>query len=153
MPQLRVDTRPLYRGPARHTLLAGAVVVCMVLVGASCGDDKPTGSSATPTTTTPEEKQSTDAEVSAGLKALPSLVDAAVAAAGSGAGTAAFEPIEASWRTYEGTVRAKESDIYLAIEDEFANLQQAIDEKDAAKAEAAKTKIVAAANQYLAKHP
>jgi hypothetical protein len=153
MPRISVDTRPHLRGPARNALVAGAAAVCLALVGVACGDDKPSGSSATSATTAPEEKQSRDAEVSAGLKALPALVDAAVAAASSGNGTAAFEPIEASWRTYEGTVRAKESDIYLAIEDEFANLQKAIDEKDAAKAEAAKTKIVAAANQYLAKHP
>ena len=153
MPRTSIDSRPLHRGPALHALVAGAAAVCLVVVGAACGDDKPSGSTATTATTTPEDKQSTDAEVTAGLKALPALVDAAVAAASSGNGTAAFEPIEASWRTYEGTVRTKESDIYLAIEDEFANLQKAIDEKDAAKAEAAKTKLVAAANQYLAKHP
>jgi hypothetical protein len=132
------------------------VAVGLAVVGAGCGSDNSSGSSATTVaaaTTAPEEKQSTDAEVAAGLKALPALVTAAVAKVSGGDGTAAFEPVEESWRTYEGTVRAKESDIYLAIEDGFSSLQKAIDDKDAAKAEEAKTAIVTAANQYLAKHP
>jgi hypothetical protein len=66
---------------------------------------------------------------------------------------AAFAPIEASWQTYEGTVRTKEPDLYLAIEDGFANLMSAIDDKDTSKADQAKVAIAAAADQYLAKHP
>ena len=131
------------------------VAVAVALWAAACGGDN-SGSSATTAgaaTTTPEEKQSTDAEVTTGLKALPALVDAAAAKVSSGDGTSAFEPIEASWKTYEGTVRAKEQDLYLAIEDGFANLQKAIDGKDAAKAAEAKAAITTAADQYLAKHP
>jgi hypothetical protein len=132
------------------------VVVGVALGAVACGGDNSGSSSSTTAgvpTTTPEEKQSTDAEVTAGLKALPALVEAAVAKVSTGDGTAAFEPIEASWKTYEGTVRAKEQDLYLAIEDGFANLQKAIDAKDAAQAAAAKAAVATAADQYLAKHP
>ena len=104
--------------------------------------------------TTPEEKQSTDAEVSAGLTALPPLVgDGAAGTSIVRSRRRASSRSRQSWRTYEGTVRAKEPDIYLAIEDEFANLQKALDDGDAAVAEDAQTKIQAAVDEYLAKHP
>ena len=140
-------------------MLRGRLLILAVGLGlavAACGGDNSSGSTtatAATATTAPEEKVSTDAEVSAGLKALPLLVDAAVAKVGTGDGTSAFEPIEASWKTYEGTVRAKEPDLYLAIEDGFSNLQNAIDAKDSAKAADAKAAITGAADQYLAKHP
>lgn len=141
------------RGIRRRAVLVMVPLVLGEVV--ACGGDN-RGSSATTAaaaTTTPEQRQSTDAAVAAGLKGLAALVDAAAAKVATGDGTAAFEPVEASWQTFEGTVRAKEPDIYLAIEDGFANLTNAIDAKDVAKAAEAKTAIAAAADQYLAKHP
>jgi hypothetical protein len=137
-----------------------SAIAVLATVAAACGNDDGASnrtdvavSESASGATTPEEKQSTDAEVSAGLQALPALVTIAAATIGTSAAAAAFEPIEASWRTYEGTVRSKEPDIYLAIEDEFANVQKALDDGDAAVAEAAQTKIQAAADEYLTKHP
>jgi hypothetical protein len=132
------------------------VTVAAGLALAACGSGSSNGSSTTAAavgTTAPEAKQSTDAEVTAGLKALPGLVASAAAKVSTGDGEAAFGPIEASWQTYEGTVRTKEQDLYLTIEDNFANLKKAIDAKDAAKVAEAKAAIETAAEQYLAKHP
>ncbi len=148
----------LFRPSTRCSVAIGALAV-LATTTAACGDDdgasNRTDVAVIETTggTTPEEKQSTDAEVSAGLKALPALVAAAAATVGTSAAADAFEPIEASWQTYEGTVRSKEQDIYLAIEDEFANVQKALEDGDAAVAEAAHTKIQAAVDEYLTKHP
>jgi hypothetical protein len=137
--------------------LAAATAAAIVLGAAGCGDDDDSSAAATApagaVTTTPEERQVSDAEVTAGLKALPALVAAAVATVGTDAAKSAFEPIEASWQSYEGTVRTKEQDLYLTIEDNFANLQKALTDgskDDAAKAQAA---IDKAASDYLAKHP
>jgi hypothetical protein len=135
----------------RVTGAIGAVLLAVGLLGVACGGDDSSGSTAA--TTSPEQKQSTDAEVSAGLKALPALVVATVAAVGTSNAEARLDAIEESWRTYEGTVRAKEQELYLQIEDGFGSLKQAVDAKDAAAAAAARKSIEDAANEYLAKHP
>jgi hypothetical protein len=137
-----------------------AMAAAIVLSAAACGDDDDSSGATTvaaasggTTTTTPEERQVSEAEVTAGLKGLPALVATAVAAVGTDAASEAFEPIEASWETYEGTVRTKEADLYLAIEDGFAKLQKALSEGNKADATEAQSAIQQAASDYLAKHP
>ncbi len=141
-----------------RAMAATAVAASIVVGAASCGDDDDStvataAAAASGATTAPEERQVSDAEVTAGLKALPALVATAVAAVGTDAATEAFEPIEASWETYEGTVRTKEADLYLAIEDGFAKLQKALSDDNKADATEAQTAIDKAASDYLAKHP
>lgn len=129
----------------------------IVLGAAACGDDDDSTAATTAPaasgSTTPEERQVSDAEVTAGLTALPPLVATAVAAVGTDAAKTAMEPIEASWESYEGTVRTNEPDLYLTIEDNFANLQKALDEDNKADAAKAQAAIEQAASDYLAKHP
>ena len=156
---MRSLSADLPRAAARRLVSIGGLAL-VGTVAVACGSDDGASNrsdvAVTGTTTagtTPEQQQSSDTEVAAGLGALPTLVATAVATVGTPAATAAFEPIEASWRTYEGTVRSKEQDIYLAIEDGFANLQTALADGDAATAKDAETTISAAADQYLAKHP
>jgi hypothetical protein len=140
----------------RVVALSAATVVGLAATG--CGGDD--GASArsdagqiSAADTTPEERQVSDAEVTAGLTAMKPLVAAAAASVATDAASGAFEPIEATWRTFEGTVRTKEQDLYLAIEDGFAALQQALADKDAAAATKAQAAIDDAASQYLAQHP
>jgi hypothetical protein len=152
-PKCRGNT-PMGRGRAA---LAAAMAAAIVVGAAACGDDD-ASSAATPTAsgaagTTPEERQVRDAEVTAGLKALPALVATAVATVGTDAAKSAFEPIEASWASYEGTVRTKEPDLYLTIEDNFANLQKALTDGTRDAATKAQSAIGTAASDYLAKHP
>src|SRR6476469_3108997 len=111
----------------RSSLLALAAAALISLPLASCGKDdggsaQSDGGSASAAaeTTSTEERQVSDQEVTVGLRSMKPLVAAAVATAGTGAATAAFDPIEAKWRTFEGTVRTKEQDLYLAIEDGFS---------------------------------
>jgi hypothetical protein len=141
----------------RRAALATALAVVIVLGAAACGDDDDSTAATTAPAasggTTPEERQVSDAEVTIGLKALPALVAAAVATTGSDAAKDALEPIEASWASYEGTVRTKEQDLYLTIEDNFANLQKALTEENKADAAKAQAAIEQAASDYLAKHP
>ena len=136
--------------------VATAVAATIVLGAAACGDDDDSTAGTTSTgatTTAPEERQVSDADVTAGLKALPALVATAVATVGTDAAKEAFEPIEASWETYEGTVRTKEADLYLAIEDGFAKLNKALSDGNKADATEAQSAIQQAASDYLAKHP
>lgn len=139
-----------------RTVSAATLVATLVLGVASCGGDDDSSTATTAPSaggTTPEERQVTDAEVTTGLKALPALVSTAVAAVGTGASETAFEPIEQSWESYEGTVRAKEPDLYLAIEDNFERLKQALGDGSKDEATKAQAAIEQAADDYLAKHP
>jgi hypothetical protein len=139
-------------------LTAGTVVLALGLGAAACGSDSDGSSTAgsgssSSSGTSPEERQVTDADVTAGLQKMPALFAAAVAAAGTGDAAAKFEAIEENWREFEGTVRTKEPDLYISFEDELSNLKKAMDGGDSAKAAETKAKLESIAGQYQAKHP
>ena len=131
---------------------AGVGVVTFAMVGAACGDDAG-GSATTTAVASPEEHRATDAEVTAGLKALSPLEDAAIAAIGSAGADAKYEAVFEQWEAVEGTVKANDADLYLSFEDELSNLKSAIAGQDSAKAQAAKTELAALTSQYLSAHP
>jgi hypothetical protein len=136
--------------------LAGTVTIVIGLLGAGCGGDNSSSSSSTAaaaTTAAPEDIKVSDAEVTAGFKALPPLIDATIAAAGTSGATAAYEAVFTKWASFEGTVRDKDSATYLDFEDQLANLKKAATSGDKAAAETAKTKLTDLTNQYLAAHP
>ena|SRR5215213_8847977 len=118
----------------------------------ACGNDD-SGTEAATTTVAPEDVKVSDADVTAGLKAMPGLVDAAIAAAGTGAADGQYEEVHEKWESIEGTIRDKSSDLYIAMEDELASLRTAVTDGDKAKAEQAKTKLTELINQYLGQNP
>jgi hypothetical protein len=140
--------------------VATAMAAAIVLGATACGDDDDDSTAATTApaasgaaTTTPEERQVSDAEVTAGLTALPPLVATAVATVGTDAAKEAYEPVHDSWESYEGTIRTKEPDLYLAIEDGLEKLNKALSEDDKTDAAEAQSAIQQAASDYLVKHP
>jgi hypothetical protein len=145
--------RPTRPRTLRALLAVGAGVVTLVLVGAACGDDDSAGSATTTAAASPEAHRATDAEVTAGLEALPALEDAAIAAMGSADADAKYEALFEQWEEIEGTVKANDADLYLSFEDELSNLKSAITDQDADKAQAAKTELANLTSQYLSAHP
>jgi hypothetical protein len=146
------DARRARLRTLRALLGAGVGVVTLAVVGAACGDDSG-GSATTTAVAAPEEHRATDADVTAGLKALPALEDAAIAAIGSGGADAMYEAVFEQWEAVEGTVKANDADLYLSFEDELSNLKSAIADQDAAKAQAARTELATLTSQYLSAHP
>jgi hypothetical protein len=136
---------------------AATVAVMLFLGAAACGSDSggsttATSGAASASGTAPEDKQVTDAEVTAGFAKMPALFAAAVAA-GAGDADAKFEAIEENWREFEGTVRSKEPDLYISFEDELSNLHKAMGDGDKAKAAESQAKLESIISQYQAKHP
>jgi hypothetical protein len=114
-PATITSTQHRTRLGGRRAAVAVTMVATLVLGAAACGDDDDSATATTAATsaegTTPEERQVSDAEVTAGLRALPPLLSAAVATIGTDAAKTAIEPVQASWFTYEGTIRTKEQDL------------------------------------------
>jgi hypothetical protein len=127
-----------------------AALSLSVVLGACGGDNSQT--EAATTTVAAEDVKVSDAEVTAGLNAMPALVDAAVAAAGTDAADGVYEEVHEKWESIEGTIRDKSSDLYISMEDELASLKTAVTGGDKAKAEQAKTKLAELTNQYLAQN-
>lgn len=115
-------------------------------------DGSPAAPSASPSAT-----PSTDAAsgVTAGLRDIVSYAATAAATTGSdkAAAKAALERIEPAWRPVEDEIKGHDQGTYLRFEDNFAVLEKAVEEGDAAKARAAADAISAAVEAYLQKFP
>jgi hypothetical protein len=134
-------------------LVAAAALVTLSFAGAGCGDDDSSSATTTAAASSPEDRRASDAEVTAGLKALPALEDAAIAAMGSADANAKYEAMFEQWESIEGTIKANDADLYLSFEDELSNLRSAIAAADTEKAAAAKSQLADLTSQYLAAHP
>jgi hypothetical protein len=67
--------------------------------------------------------------------------------------TKGFDAVEASWASYEGTIKQNEVNLYLEFEDALAAYQKALKANNSADAKTASTKFATTAQSYLAKHP
>lgn len=131
-------------------LAAGTILVSTLLFGA-CSSDGTTVSGST--TTAPEQRISTDAEVAAGLAKMQASVAKIVAAGPDTAkAAAADDELEPVWKTIEGTVKKNEPDIYVNIEDSMSLLSSGV-EGDQEKGTVGATDMNTAIADYLAKHP
>jgi len=140
-------TSPQFRSLRRT--VAGAVLVSMIFTGACSSDDGGDGS----TTTAPEQKVSSDADVAAGLAKMQIKVSELLAAGPDTEKAAkADDALEPIWQTIEGTIKKNEPDIYVDIEDSMALLSAGVEGDEDKGSQGAKD-IVAAMNDYLAKHP
>ena len=63
------------------------------------------------------------------------------------------EGIEPAWQPIEGTIKANDADIYIAFEDNFAVLADAVSSSDAVQAKNAANTIKSTADDYLADYP
>ncbi|MEO6123637.1 MAG: hypothetical protein ABIR32_07975 [Ilumatobacteraceae bacterium] len=122
----------------------------------SCGsDENKTATTSGPAVPAggPEELVVDDATVTAGLARLPATIQSAIAAIGTPDAKAKLDQIEAEWFSFEGAVRFKDRDLYLAIEDDLSPLQTQIASADTDAAQASAVSLNDLFAQYLAKHP
>ena len=133
-----------------------AVVMALVLgVGATaCSSDKDEKDSSA-TTTAPESRRTSDAKVRAGLVKLNATAVAitASAAVDEERAQSLTKDIEPTWQPIEGTIKANDADIYIAFEDNFAVLADAVSSSDAVQAKNAANTIKSTADDYLADYP
>ena len=121
-------------------LLVSAVIACVTLLPGPAG--------------AAEEKASADT-VAAGLQKIEDIA-ASTAAAASKDGAKAerlHADIEPVWEKIEGTVRANDSEAYVALENSFTLLRIAAKGADASKASKASGELSSAVKSYLAAHP
>ena len=134
------------RLPATLVLLAGV----MLLTGCS------SSSNPTPTSTSsaPETVTTSAAAVQTGLKKIVALAASIKGQIGVGSRAKSLDAgIEPIWATIEGTVKNNDSDSYLALEDAFAVLQNAVKAGDASQAAAGDDAVSKAVTTYLARFP
>jgi hypothetical protein len=132
------------------------VVSAVGLAGCSGGGDTSVAPAA-PTTTSaaaPQEQSANAAEVAAGLRKIDQLAKGIAESAGTDKARAASldGQIEPTWKPIEDTVKANDQDTYLTMEDNFAVLEKAADEGDAAAATKGSAAISSAVQAYLAKY-
>ncbi len=147
---IRPRSRPL-------VALSATVLVTLaapVLLGACSSDSKSSSSgSAAESSIKPEDVQVDDATVTAGLTKWPATIASAIAAIGTPDADAKLAAIEQEWASFEGTIREKESGLYIEIEDQLTPLQRQIEAGDAASATTTATTMAGLFAKYLAKHP
>ena len=131
------------------------LVSAVGLAGCSSGGDTSVVPAA-PTTApaAPQAQSASAAEVAAGLRKIDQLAKGIAESAGTDKARAASldGQIEPTWKTIEDTVKANDQDTYLAMEDNFAVLEKAADDGDAAMATKGSAGISSAVQAYLAKY-
>jgi hypothetical protein len=129
--------------------IALALTAILLFGGVACGDDKDT----TETEETETGHQVVpDATVTQGLAATQQLLND-IASGKTTDKDKALDAVEASWASYEGTIKQKEVELYLAFEDTLAAMQKAVKAANNADMTTAATKFATTAQTYLAKHP
>ena len=131
------------------------LVVISVLGLAACSGG---GTSAAPTSATsaaaaPEQPASA-ADVATGLRKIDQIAKQIAETAGTDKARAASldGQIEPIWKQIEDTVKQNDQDTYLAMEDNFAVLEKAADEGNAAEAAKGSAGVTSAVQPYLAKY-
>lgn len=132
------------------------VVSAVGLAGCSGGGDTSTASGppATTSAAAPQEQSASAAEVAAGLRKIDQLAKGIAGSVGTDKAKAASldGQIEPAWKPIEDTVKANDQDTYLTMEDNFAVLEKAADDGDAAAATKGSAAISSAVQAYLAKY-
>jgi hypothetical protein len=133
-----------------------ATALALIAVVGACSDNKSTADTTSESSGgRPEDQRAPDAEVATGLKKIESTVNEVAKTTGSDKDKAKelTEEIEPVWEEIEGTIKAHDQDAYITFEDNFATLESAAEDGDAAKAQQAATTVSGAVTAYLAKYP
>jgi len=128
--------------------LIGALIALVLITGACSKSEKSTEAA-------PEDRRATPAEVTAGLRKIDALAKDVAAQAGADKNKAKLldAQIEPQWAIIEGTVKANDKDAYLSFEDNFALLEDAAKNGDAAKAAKGAAGVSKSVTDYLARYP
>jgi hypothetical protein len=100
------------------------------------------------------EQPAPAADVAMGLRKIDQIAKQIAEAAGTDKARAVSldGQIEPIWKQIEDTVKQNDQDTYLAMEDNFAVLEKAADEGNAAEAAKGSAGITSAVQPYLAKY-
>lgn len=129
-------------------LLTGAVLLT------GCGSDDDKAASSSSSTPAPESVTTSPEAVKVGLNKIVGIAaDIKAAISDKTRATTLDEGIEPIWSTIEGTVKHNDSDTYIALEDAFAVLENAVSSSNASKAAAGADAVATAVSAYLAKYP
>jgi hypothetical protein len=141
---------------------ASLVLVVISVVGlAACSSGG--GTSAAPTSAAPTsatsaaaapEQPAPAADVAMGLRKIDQIAKQIAETAGTDKARAVSldGQIEPIWKQIEDTVKQNDQDTYLAMEDNFAVLEKAADEGNAAEAAKGSAGVTSAVQPYLAKY-
>lgn len=139
---------------SRSRSLGLTLVIAGVVGLAGCSSG---GSTSAPTSTTeaPQTQPVTAATVAAGMRKIDQIAKDIAASAGSDKARAVSlaGEIEPAWRPIEDIVKQHDQNTYLAMEDNFAVLENAADDGDAAAAARGAAAISPVVQAYVAKYP
>jgi hypothetical protein len=138
-------------------MIAGLMMISgMGLAGCSQGGAT-SGETGAPASTSvaPQAQPTTAAEVATGLGKIDQLGKDIAASAGTdkAKATSLDGQIEPTWKTIEDTVKQNDQNTYLTMEDNFAVLEKAAGDGDAAAATKGSAAITSAVQAYLTKYP
>jgi hypothetical protein len=139
----------------RRWSLILAVVGLTGLVGCSSGGDTSVAPArSAPASEAPQSQPASAADVATGLRKIDQLAKDIAASAGTDKtkATSLDSQVEPTWATIEDTVKQNDQNIYLTMEDNFAVLEKAADDGDAAAATKGSAAISSAVQAYLAKY-
>ena len=133
---------------------ASLALVAISVVGlAACSSDGATSAGDTSAAAAPE-RPATATDVATGLRKIDQIAKQIAETAGTDKARAIsldgqLEPI---WKQIEDTVKHNDQDTYLAMEDNFAVLEKAADEGNAAEAAKGSAGVTSAVQPYLVKY-
>jgi hypothetical protein len=141
----------------RPGLVALAAVAALTVAAGACSSSSDKGSAPTSTASSsvaPEDVRAPDAQVAAGLTQIKTISGQVAQLTATDKATAkqVDDQIEPAWEQIEGTVKANDPDTYLTFEDSFADLEQAVDSGNAAKAQQTASTVSTTVDAYVAKH-
>lgn len=137
---------------------AGLLGVALSSGLAACGSEKsaaPEPSASTTARQAPGDGNASPADVATALRVIKTLAATVGDRFGSDkeAARLAADGIAPAWQRIEGTVAVNDRSAYLAFEDEFALLRDAVGSGDVTKAKVSSETIAHAVDAYLAKFP
>lgn len=135
-----------------------AGVAVLVVVGLTLGVgacSKGSSDASGPSTTVPEDVRTTPAKVAAGLSSINATAAKFAATVGDDKDQAQIllDQIQPQWYRIEGTIKANDTDAYLAFEDAIAVLHRANEKADRTLAARGSRDVAAATAAYLQTYP
>jgi hypothetical protein len=128
-----------------------AVLLAVAIGGVACSSDKKEDNAAPAA----EDLRAPAAQVAKGLGDIDALVKqiSATVTADAKAAKEQAEGIEKLWEPIEGTIRENDKDAYIRFEDDFAAIDKAVGDADAAKTQSTAGDVSEAVKAYVAKYP
>lgn len=154
----RALLRPRRQPTGRIAAASLALLAALAFVVAACGSDSSSGNSSkdTPTTPIPESVKLPLSQVRAmlpGVVEKGNAVAAAVAQNDRAGAKAEADEMHEAWEKVEGTVKDKDPDAYVSLEDAQARIENAVEDGKAQEARAGASDQSELVQTFLKQHP